>query len=239
VIFEGPKGTDYSTAPVFADIANCQLAAVSWVIPDEKWSDHPDKNDGSGPDYVASIVNAIGQSTCPQNDGLSYWQSTAIFIVWDDWGGWSDHVNPATAPGLSVNLKCTSSSWGCGNTYGFRVPLLVVSPWTGIDNHNGTYSGYISGDTRTQGETQKYVHDFGSILAYIEHNFGLGFINPAYQFADFHAPDSLNGTNIPLSDFFGLPTRRAFTHINTSHSLSYFTNNPAGPEGPGDSGDAD
>lgn len=61
VVFEGPKGNAYSTAPIFRDIANCNLAQVSWVIPDEKWSDHPDKNDGSGPDYVGSIVNAIGQ----------------------------------------------------------------------------------------------------------------------------------------------------------------------------------
>jgi len=247
VTFEGPKGTDYSTAPVFRDIANCNLAEVSWVIPDEKWSDHPDKNDGSGPDYVGSIVNAIGQgmstSTCNPLGNPYYWNNTAILIVWDDWGGWHDHVNPATAPGLWVKEKCTISSWGCGDTYGFRVPLLVVSPWTGVGNQNTGYSGYVSGNTQTQGEVTPYIHDFGSILAFIEHNFSIpiGSINTTYPFADNFAPEWQNGRNIPLSDFFGLATRRPFVPITVSpsHPLSYFTNNPVGPEGPGDNGDAD
>jgi hypothetical protein len=236
----------FSTAPIFLDIDACNLAGVSWVIPDMKWSDHPGSgdNDGSSPDYVASLVNAIGSSpyTNP-NDGKSYWNSTAIFIVWDDWGGWYDHVSPGTAPGLGVHPDC--GNWGCGYTYGFRVPLLVVSPYTGVLNQNGTYSGYVSGDTRTVGETQKYVHDFGSILAYIEYNFlgasKIGAINAQnqYLFADGHAPDAANG-NIPLSDFFPLPAARTFTAIPImSHQQSYFTNNPAGPAGPGDDGDGD
>jgi phospholipase C len=163
------------TAPIIEDINSCNLAAVSWVIPDFKWSDHPaGVQNGSGPSYVANIVNAIGQD-------CGYWNNTAIFIIWDDWGGWYDHVNPANAPGLSVKLNCPTSSWGCGNTYGFRVPLLVVSPWTGIKHQDGTYSGYISGNTITQGEVFPYIHDFGSILAYIEYNFlgagGIGGIN--------------------------------------------------------------
>ena len=242
VIFE----TTNNTAPIYGDILACNLAAVTWVIPDEKWSDHPDKNDGSGPDYVGSLVDVIGQSPCTNpGDGKTYWNSTAIFIVWDDWGGWYDHADPNNAPGLGVRSDC--GTWGCGYTYGFRVPLLVVSPYTGI-LQNGTYSGYVSGNTITQGETQQYVHDFGSILAFIENNFlgvgGIGAINSQnqYDFADGHAPDSIGG-NIPLSDFFfGLTAPRTFTPIitnKTTHPLSYFTNNPAGPEGPGDNGDPD
>jgi hypothetical protein len=121
----------------------------------------------------------------------------------------------------------------------------VVSPWTGVGNQNTGYSGYISGNTITQGEVFPYIHDFGSILAYIEYNFlgtsKIGTINPQYKFADAHAPDYVPGGNVPLSDFFGLPTARPFTPITVSptHPLSYFTNNPAGPEGPGDNGDAD
>jgi phospholipase C len=245
VIFESPN----NTAPIFGDIAACNLAPVSWVIPDMKWSDHPGSkgNDGSGPDYVGSLVNAIGNSTCTNTpgDGKTYWNSTAIFIVWDDWGGWYDHVNPNTPPGPGVHPDC--GTWGCGYTYGFRVPLLVVSPYTGIANQNGTYSGYVSGNTVTQGgEVFPYVHDFGSILAFIEHNFGIqiGTINNPknnYPFADGFAPDEANA-NIPLSDFFGLNVARPFTPIitnTTAHPVTYFTNNPAGPEGPGDNGDPD
>jgi len=83
---------------VLTDIANHQLPAVSWVIPNGRASDHANDNDGSGPSWVASIVNAIGQS--------SYWSNTAIFITWDDWGGWYDHVAP---PQVLVNC----AQWGC------------------------------------------------------------------------------------------------------------------------------
>jgi phospholipase C len=92
--------------PVLNDIANGQLASVSWVIPDGAESDHAKENDGSGPSYVASIVNALGNS--------SYWSNTAIILTWDDWGGWYDHV----APQIINSYE-----------YGFRVPMVIISPY--------------------------------------------------------------------------------------------------------------
>jgi phospholipase C len=71
---------------ILTDIANGQLPQVSWVIPAGAYSDHAHSNDGSGPSWVASIVNAIGNSP--------YWSNTAIIVTWDDWGGWYDHVAP-------------------------------------------------------------------------------------------------------------------------------------------------
>ncbi len=64
---------------MLVDLAHNELAQVTWIIPDWTHSDHPDSGSLEGPDWVASIVNAIGQS--------QYWNSTAIFITWDDWGG--------------------------------------------------------------------------------------------------------------------------------------------------------
>ena len=90
---------------VLKDISNSVLPAASWVIPSGQASDHPGSN-GSGPSWVASIVNAIGNSP--------YWSNTAIFITWDDWGGFYDHV----APPIYNSYE-----------YGFRVPLIVVSPY--------------------------------------------------------------------------------------------------------------
>jgi hypothetical protein len=87
---------------LFTDIADGQLPAVSWVIPDGRSSDHPKINDGSGPSWVASIVNAIGTS--------QYWSNTTIFITWDDWGGFYDHV----APPIYNSYE-----------FGFRVPSLL------------------------------------------------------------------------------------------------------------------
>ena len=117
---------------VLTDIANGQLAAVSWVIPSGQASDHSNETDGSGPSWVASVVNAIGNS--------QYWSSTAIFVTWDDWGGWYDHV----APSLKNSYE-----------YGFRVPLIVVSPFT--------KPNYIS----------HTVADYTAILTFIEKRFGI------------------------------------------------------------------
>jgi phospholipase C len=138
---------------VLTDIANGRLAPVSWVIPNGQDSDHSGNIPGNtGPSWVASIVNAIGAS--------AYWDNTAIFITWDDWGGWYDHVAPP-----QVLINC--SLWGCGFVYGFRVPLIVVSAFS--------RTAYIS----------HQPHDFGSILKYIEVNFSL----PSLGYADAAADD--------------------------------------------------
>ncbi len=90
---------------VLVDIQQGELAQVTWIIPDWTHSDHPGSGN-EGPDWVASIVNTIGNS--------QYWNSTAIFITWDDWGGWYDHVDPPKVDAMGP---------------GFRVPLIVVSPY--------------------------------------------------------------------------------------------------------------
>ena len=77
--------------------------------------------------------------------------------AWDDWGGFYDHV-PPPPPRNQYEL-------------GFRVPLLVVSAYTGVKNLDGTYSGYVSCPTPV-GSCQ-FIMDFGSILRFIEDNFGL------------------------------------------------------------------
>ncbi len=105
-------GQDWATniitpsTQVFTDIANGDLAQVTWITPDLDHSDHPLKNKGEGPDWVASIVNAIGASP--------FWDSTAILVNWDDWGGWYDHVLPPVVDNMGP---------------GFRTPLLVISPY--------------------------------------------------------------------------------------------------------------
>ena len=87
----GPEwGTNVSMPEtnIFNDISNGSLPAVSWVIPEDQNSDHIGDGDASGgPAWVASVVNAVGKS--------SYWNSTAIVIVWDDWGGLYDNAAPA------------------------------------------------------------------------------------------------------------------------------------------------
>lgn len=112
---------------LFADIAAGDLATVSWVIPPGASSDHASGNDGTGPSWVASVVNAIGTS--------QYWADTAIIITWDDWGGWYDHVPP---PLVRNSYE-----------YGLRVPLIVVSPYV--------KPAYISHVTHDFGSILKFI----------------------------------------------------------------------------------
>ncbi len=128
---------------VLTDIASGNLAQVVWVTPDGTESDHALLNNGTGPAWVASIVNAIGASP--------YWNDTAVIVTWDDWGGWYDHV----APSIYNSYE-----------YGFRVPLIVVSPYA--------KKAYVS----------HVVHDFGSILSFIENVFGLPSLGNVDQRAD-------------------------------------------------------
>ena len=124
-------GPDYANVvtpdtQILNDIAAGTLAQVSWVMPHGGASDHAGNGSGSGgPAWVASIVNAIGQS--------SYWNSTAIIITWDEWGGWFDHVVPPQFPDPVT---------GVYEGLGYRTPLIVVSPYA--KNH------YVS---KTQHET--------------------------------------------------------------------------------------
>jgi phospholipase C len=115
-VYEGPEWQANVISPqtrVLQDAAAGQLASVSWVIPDSQDSDHAGITTDRGPSWVASVVNAIG--TGPE------WNSTAIVILWDDWGGWYDHVPP---PQLDFR------------GLGIRVPCIIVSPYA--------RKGYIS-----------------------------------------------------------------------------------------------
>ena len=88
---EWRSNVDLNPVDVLTDIGACNLQNVIWVIPSGQNSDHPAKGSTGGPSWVSSIVNKIGQSRCTENVNgktLTYWQNTAIFITWDDWGGW-------------------------------------------------------------------------------------------------------------------------------------------------------
>jgi phospholipase C len=182
--------TKENPAPILTDIANSELAAVSWVIPAAQNSDHAG-NAGyvGGPSWVASIVNAIGET--------AYWSNTAIIITWDDWGGWYDHVPP-------LKLANDGNSWGKGYVYGFRVPLIIVSPYA-----KAAYISHVN-------------HDFGSILSFMEQVFGL----PSLGYADARADnlaDCFNFSQAPLQ-FQTIAAPLTAQHFLNDHTV------PAGPD---------
>jgi phospholipase C len=176
---------------VLSDIANGNLPQVSWVIPNGTNSDHAGSTATvNGPSWVASIVNEIGHS--------SYWSDTAIIVTWDDWGGWYDHVPPS-------QVIANGTSWGSGYAYGFRVPLIVISPYA--------KAGYIS----------HVNHDFGSILNLIEQTFGLASLGYADAHAD-NLADCFNFNQKPL----------VFQTINAPVNAAYFLNDKSPKTDPDD-----
>ncbi|GAC1398809.1 MAG: hypothetical protein NVSMB59_19890 [Vulcanimicrobiaceae bacterium] len=112
----------------FADIQNGGLPPISWFNPPVVASDHPQVTTNLGPDYVAALVDALMTSPA------GYWNDTALFVTWDDPGGWYDHVSP---PHLDRN------GWG------FRVPLLVVSKYA--------KRGYVSHVQHEYGSLLKFM----------------------------------------------------------------------------------
>jgi len=130
-IFDGPDWNVNIVTPqtkFFSDVSDGNLPAVSWVTPTCQNSDHPNCRSNTGPDWVASLVNAIGQS--------QYWNSTAMFVFWDDYGGWYDHVPPEIVDYDGL---------------GIRVPLLIVSAYA--------KKGCVAHERYEHGSILKFVED--------------------------------------------------------------------------------
>lgn len=110
---------------VLRDVRDGKLPAVSWVIPDWADSDHAGST-GTGPSWVSAVVNAVGQSP--------YWNSTAIVVLWDDWGGWYDNVPPPQVDFIGL---------------GIRVPCVVISPYA--------KAGFVSHTQYEFGSVLKFI----------------------------------------------------------------------------------
>jgi phospholipase C len=123
------KGNVTNSQQFFADVDDGRLAAMSWIVPDFANSDHPQEGNDTGPSWVASVVNAVGES--------KYWDSSAVVIVWDDWGGFYDPARP----------PFRDHTGGLG----FRVAMLVVSPYA--------YKGRVSHTQYEFGSIVRFVED--------------------------------------------------------------------------------
>jgi phospholipase C len=104
------------------------LPSVSWVVPTDPVSEHPPQRVSSGQSYVTGLINMIMQSRD--------WKSTAVFLAWDDWGGFYDQVVP---PAVDKN------------GYGLRVPGIVISPYA--------KQGFIDHQTLTFDAYNKFIED--------------------------------------------------------------------------------
>jgi phospholipase C len=156
------------------DVPSGKLATVTWITPTCKNSDHATCDGNTGPSWVASLVNAVGES--------KFWSTSAIFVFWDDPGLWYDPEPPAYVDYDGL---------------GFRVPLLIISPYAkkGVVSHT------------------HYEH--GSILKFVEDEFGLHWLAASDHRAN--SPDD-------AFDFTQSP--RSFVKIQAPYDRSYFLHQP-------------
>ena len=112
----------------YADVKANQLPAVMWIAPPGPVSEHPVALVSLGQAYVTALINTIMKSP--------YWDSTVIFLSWDDWGGFYDHVVPPKVD---------------NGGYGLRVPGLVISPWA--------KKGYIDKQVLSHDAYLKFIED--------------------------------------------------------------------------------
>lgn len=139
-----------------SDVKAGNLRTVSWITPSFEDSDEPGNDSTTGPSWVASLVDAVGES--------KYWDSTAIFVFWDGFGGWFDPVAPEYVDDDGL---------------GIRVPMLIISPYA--------KQAYVS-----------HVHyEHGSILRFVEDDFGLPQLSESDMRASSPARDCFNFNQAP------------------------------------------
>jgi len=125
---DGQLSNIKDTSLFFSDLRDGTLPAVSWVTPGNRYSEHPPGRVSAGQAYVTGIINAVMRSR--------YWNSTAIFLSWDDWGGFYDHVAPPNVTYFG---------------YGPRVPGIVISAYA--------RKGYIDHQTLSHDAYVKFIED--------------------------------------------------------------------------------
>jgi phospholipase C len=125
---DGQLGDVQTIDHFYSDAAAGTLPSVSWIVPNSKVSEHPPGLVTAGQTYVTTLINAIMRTPA--------WSSTAIFLSWDDWGGFYDHVTPPMVD---------------SSGYGLRVPGLVISPYA--------QRGLVDHQTLSQDAYVKFIED--------------------------------------------------------------------------------
>jgi len=139
------------TNQFFTDVSEGKLADVVWIR-NESLSEHPPQNVTLGQNFVVSIINEVMNS--------SFWSSSAIFIVWDDYGGWYDHVPPPQVDKIG---------------YGLRSPLLVISPYA--------KSGFVDHELNDLTSLLKFIETTFSLAPLAERDAEANNLMEAFDFS--------------------------------------------------------
>ncbi len=148
-----PKSHFASPGEFTKDVQNDSLSQISWIIGAPGGDEHPPKNIQDGENSVANdIVNKLGIS--------NYWNSLAIFVTWDDYGGFFDHVPPPQVDKFG---------------YGFRVPCLVISPYA--------KQGFIDSTVNDHTSILKFVEDCYSLTSLSTRDAAANNMSEAFDFS--------------------------------------------------------
>ena len=170
------------------DIQNGDLAQVSWVNPPAPYNEHPmlphrDQSVCAGENWSVAVMNALQES--PD------WGSTAVVMVWDDFGGFYDHVDPPQYDIMGL---------------GARSPALIMSPWT------------RRGSNPEGGSIDHHTYEFSSVLRFIEDIYGLAPLtkrdaqaDPLTGAFDFSKPPDMHKLILPLRQDCPYGTQPPFT----------------------------
>jgi phospholipase C len=182
-------GSDWQTdiiAPetrFLSDVRAGALADVTWVTPDFASSDHAQiglkqhrvarGQRDLGPQWVANVVNAVGRSR--------FWGTTAIVVIWDDWGGWYDHVPPPQLDELGL---------------GFRVPMIVIGPYA--------KRGYVSHVQHEFGSLLKFAEEVFALPSLGTTDVRADDLADCFDFRQRPRPLVQVATKLSLEDFLNL-----------------------------------
>jgi phospholipase C len=158
-----------------ADAKAGALPAVSWYLQDE--TEHPPRTACAGENATVNAVNAIMNGP--------NWKDTAIVVWWDEWGGFYDHVKPPTGIGVDDGVTPLNDRI----SYGFRVPLIVISPWVKRGAlQDGGYASHV-------------FYSDASFTRLVEYAFNLGTLGAADDLSNYTADEPKPGALLDFFDF--------------------------------------
>jgi phospholipase C len=183
------------------DALNDRLPTVSWIVPTSYQSEHPDYTPAAGADFVASKIEAIASNP-------DVWNSTVFIVNYDENDGLFDHVVPPTAPAGTPGEYIDGLPIGAG----FRVPCIIVSPWT--------QGGWIASET----------FDHTSVLQFLETLTGVTIPNiTAWRRATFGNLGSAFGSPTLGNPGFGYPRGLPDTKAALARAAYEVTTLPTAP----------
>jgi phospholipase C len=196
------KHVRFPEVSVESAMSNCRLPAVSFVNAPNFASDLSGTLSAGGPSFVGGLYLVLAETAPNKRRACRYYDDTALIVTWDDSGGWSDHVAPATDPQT-------------GRPFGLRVPIMVLSPYA---NHPSGAPVYVAHDTFT----------FGSIIRYIENTFGLGTLGlQDAEATDLNSGDAgalINYDQPPIPPLMALARQRLLFEIQRAKARVQRTN---------------